>query len=236
MSNDSLDNEQNLGGTSEKVFKFMDNSLPESAEDHEEESEEEVEGTEEEEEAEEDESTSSTSDKNTKKASTQNSSINRTDSGDQYRKQQARYYEQDAEGHDDEVENLGASLLNDMNVKGSHSKRHNNNHYSDDHDDDDEYDLDTAARPSNGDNSSTGDSSFRSQYKEKREQRRRIVGAMVGGAAGLVMIGPCTAVAAGIGGAMLIKRLDKKRKENVKKELREDETETASLLSPKAQV
>lgn len=73
-----------------------------------------------------------------------------------------------------------------------------------------------------------------SQVAQKRQKRRRLVAGVGGVMAGLVMVGPCTAVAAGVAGAMLVKKLDrKKRKETLSATATQsDETELASLISP----
>ena len=222
---DQYQNQQE--GKSEKFFKFQENSLPDDAADA---AEEETSST-----ASSSESIAENDDERTKNAVTATAQVslmtNTNSSAASHFHQQ--HYEQDTEEYD-QTENLGASLLSDMDLRGN---RNNSFESGGDGLGGDEYRLDTAAPDGTAATASSGgDSSFRNQYKEKREQRRRLMAGMAGGVAGLVMIGPCTAVAAGIGGAMLIKRLDRKRKEDTKIALRDNETETASLLSPRAQV
>ena len=74
------------------------------------------------------------------------------------------------------------------------------------------------------------------EIAKKRQKRRRLVAGVAGGMAGLVMIGPCTAVAAGVAGAMLIKRMDRKKQRQAQKNTASKEDELASLISPRAQV
>lgn len=76
----------------------------------------------------------------------------------------------------------------------------------------------------------------RTQVTKKRHNRRKIIAGVAGGVAGLVMVGPCTAVAAGVAGVMLIRRRDKKKQKEALTLTNNAEAELASLISPKAQV
>ena len=75
-----------------------------------------------------------------------------------------------------------------------------------------------------------------SEVAKKREKRRRLVAGVAGGVAGLAMIGPCTAVAAGVAGAMLIKRFDRKKQQQAETRTVGVDNELASLISPRPQV
>jgi len=217
----------------EAMFEFRENSHPVDAgdEDSQDDEEDEEEEEEEEEAAEDEEENDPDKDNQEQQQEEQRRSAEiEVQQLSRYQFQQL-HHEPDEDFDDDDSEGLGKSLLNEIprnnsNINTNYDKLDGSGGYHDDDDDDDELKNDSARR-------TNGDLSFRKQYQEKRQQRRRLVAGIASGAAGLVMVGPCTAVAAGIGGVMLLKRLDKKRKENVKNSLRENETETASLLSPK---
>ena len=75
-----------------------------------------------------------------------------------------------------------------------------------------------------------------SEVAKKRQNRRRIVAGVATGVVGLAMVGPCTAVAAGVAGAMWIRRRDKKKQKEALTLTDNTQTELASLISPKAEI
>jgi hypothetical protein len=121
-----------------------------------------------------------------------------------------QHHEEDESWNDDDERAMGKGLLTNMETRTNPDDRFK-------YDDNDGID----ARPS--------------EVAKKRQQRRKIAAGVAGAAAGLVMLGPCTAVAAGVAGAMLIRRYDRKKQQEAKT-LTDGENELASLISPRAEV
>ena len=70
---------------------------------------------------------------------------------------------------------------------------------------------------------------------EKQRERRAVVAGVAGGVAGLMLLGPFSGVAVGVAGALISKRMNNK-KEELTFENAKNETELASLLSPKPEI
>lgn len=94
-------------------------------------------------------------------------------------------------------------------------------------------DLDVLSNQNGDGNPDSPDTLSDSAYEKQRE-RRAVVAGIAGGFAGLVLLGPVSGVAAGVAGALLSKRMNQKRE--ITPETARNETELASLISPKPQI
>jgi hypothetical protein len=102
-------------------------------------------------------------------------------------------------------------------------------------------DMDAAASSSSDDDDhhhhhqATSPDALSDSAWKKRRERKAVVAGVAGGVAGLVLLGPFSGVAAGVAGALISKRMNQK-KEELTFETARNETELASLLTPKPQI